>query len=139
MRGYPIRVDFATAPTFGERVVLVGEAAGLVNPVTGEGIDYALESGKLAADHLRAMCAADDFSISRLRAYDAQLRAAYQRLFTLCDRLRLLYLNAPVVNRAIAAGMRRRELRDLYMNIVMENDDVMAALSPRTLATVAFG
>jgi hypothetical protein len=51
----------------------------------------------------------------------------------------LLYLNAPVVNRAIAAGTRRREPRDLYMNIVMENDDVMAALSPRTLATVAFG
>jgi flavin-dependent dehydrogenase len=139
VRGYPIRVDFATAPTYDERVILVGEAAGLVNPVTGEGIDYALESGKLAADHLTRMFAAGDFSTSRLRAYDAQLRTAYQRLFTLCDRLRLLYLNAPVVNRAIAAGTRRRELRDLYMNIVMENDDVMAALSPRTLATVAFG
>jgi geranylgeranyl reductase family protein len=139
VRGYPIRVDFATAPTCDERVILVGEAAGLVNPVTGEGIDYALESGKLAAEHLTAMFAAGDFSTSQLRAYDAQLRAEYQRLFTLCDRLRLLYLNAPVINRAIAAGTRRRALRDLYMNIVMENDDVMAALSPRTLATVAFG
>ncbi len=139
VRGYPIRVDFATAPTYDERVILVGEAAGLVNPVTGEGIDYALESGKLAAEHLAAMFASGDFSINRLRAYDAQLRAAYQRLFTLCDRMRLLYLNAPVINRAISAGTRRQALRDLYMNIVMENDDVMAALSPRTLATVAFG
>ncbi len=139
VRGYPIRVDFATAPTYGERMILVGEAAGLVNPVTGEGIDYALESGKLAADHLTAMFASGDLSTERLRAYDAELRAAYQRLFTLCDRLRLLYLNAPIINRAIAAGTRRRNLRDLYMNIVMENDDVMAALSPRTLATVAFG
>lgn len=139
VRGYPIRVDFATAPTYDERVILVGEAAGLVNPVTGEGIDYALESGKLAAEHLTAMFAAGNFSTNRLRAYDAQLRAEYQRLFTLCDRLRLLYLNAPVINRAISAGTRRRELRDLYMNIVMENDDVMGALSPRTLATVAFG
>jgi len=139
LRGFPIRVDFATAPTYGERVLLVGEAAGLVNPVTGEGIDYALESGKLAAEHLTPMFAAGDFSTRRLRAYDAQLRAAYQRLFTLCDRLRLLYLNAPVVNRAIAAASHRRDLRDLYMNIVMENDDMMGALSPRTLATVAFG
>ena len=104
VRGYPIRVDFATAPTYDERVILVGEAAGLVNPVTGEGIDYALESGKLAAEHLTAMFAAGDFSINRLRAYDAQLRAEYQRLFTLCDRLRLLYLNAPVINRAICGG-----------------------------------
>jgi flavin-dependent dehydrogenase len=30
--------------------VAVGDAAGLVNPMNGEGIDYALESGMLAAD-----------------------------------------------------------------------------------------
>src|SRR6266487_813702 len=49
IKGYPLRVDFARSPTFGDRTMLVGEAAGLVNPVTGEGIDYALESGKMAA------------------------------------------------------------------------------------------
>jgi geranylgeranyl reductase family protein len=139
VRGYPIRMDFATAPTYGERLLLVGEAAGLVNPVTGEGIDYALESGKLAAKHLVAMFEAGDFSAQRLGAYDAQLRAAYQRLFSLCNRMRLLYGNALVVNRALAAMRSRRGLRHLYLNIVMENDDVMQALSPRTLATIAFG
>ncbi|NIS30445.1 MAG: hypothetical protein GWN79_06390 [Actinobacteria bacterium] len=30
--------------------VAVGDAAGLVNPMNGEGIDYGLESGMLAAD-----------------------------------------------------------------------------------------
>jgi flavin-dependent dehydrogenase len=34
IKGYPLRVDFASAPTYSERVMLVGEAAGLVNPVT---------------------------------------------------------------------------------------------------------
>src|SRR5262249_56092266 len=48
MRGYPIRVDFLRARTFAPRTLLVGEAAGLVNPLTGEGIDYALESGQIA-------------------------------------------------------------------------------------------
>jgi flavin-dependent dehydrogenase len=32
--------------------VAVGDAAGLVNPMNGEGIDYGLESGMLAADLL---------------------------------------------------------------------------------------
>src|SRR5207253_4998850 len=41
VKGYPIRVDFRSSPTFAERTLLVGEAAGLVNPLTGEGIDYA--------------------------------------------------------------------------------------------------
>jgi flavin-dependent dehydrogenase len=49
LKSFPIRTDFASAPTFAERVLLVGEAAGLVNPLTGDGIDFALESGKIAA------------------------------------------------------------------------------------------
>src|SRR5204862_6939893 len=31
LKSFPIRSDFASAPTFAERVLLVGEAAGLVN------------------------------------------------------------------------------------------------------------
>ena len=38
-----------------QRTLLVGEAAGLVNPLTGEGIDYALESGQIAAAHPGAL------------------------------------------------------------------------------------
>src|SRR5436305_4217050 len=59
IKGYPLRIDFARSPTYAERILLVGEAAGLVNPVTGEGIDYALESGKMAAEHLMRMFAAN--------------------------------------------------------------------------------
>lgn len=40
------------------RVILVGDAAGFVNPVTGEGMYYAIKSGQLAAkaaiDHIQA-------------------------------------------------------------------------------------
>ncbi len=37
-----------------ERVLLCGDAAGLVDPVTGEGISYALRSGEMAASALLA-------------------------------------------------------------------------------------
>ncbi|MCD4784442.1 MAG: NAD(P)/FAD-dependent oxidoreductase [Candidatus Eremiobacteraeota bacterium] len=36
------------------RVLLVGEAAGLVNPISGEGIKPAVESGKIAAEEIEA-------------------------------------------------------------------------------------
>lgn len=139
VKGFPIRVDFAHAPTYAERVAVVGEAAGLVNPVTGEGIDYALESGKMAAAHVAGMFAAGDFSLDRLRAYDQELRQAFQQLFVLCSRLRLFYCNPLVLNRAIKAAARQSQLRDLYMNIVMENEEAGRALAPATLARVAFG
>lgn len=36
--------------SYSDRVLLAGDAAGLVNPFTGEGIDYAMFSGKIAAE-----------------------------------------------------------------------------------------
>lgn len=139
IKGFPIRVDFARAPTYGDRMLLVGEAAGLVNPVTGEGIDYAIESGKIAAEHLSTMFASGDFSRQRLHAYDAQLRGMYQRLFVLCDWLRLLYTNPMVINRALRAAGHERRLRELYMDIIVENLDPLKGLSPSTLAQIARG
>jgi geranylgeranyl reductase family protein len=40
----------AVSGVAGPNWVLVGDAAGCVNPLNGEGIDYALETGRLAAD-----------------------------------------------------------------------------------------
>jgi len=35
--------------TYGNRVILVGDAAGFINPISGEGIYYAMSSGEIAA------------------------------------------------------------------------------------------
>ena len=138
IKGYPLRVDFARSPTFGERIMLVGEAAGLVNPVTGEGIDYALESGKMAAEHLCHMFAIGDFSVKQLTTYDKLLRQRYQRLFVLCDRLRVLYLNPLFLNQVVRAVARNDDLMTLLMNIAIDNQDAYQGLAPRTIAMVIF-
>ncbi|MFV2039037.1 MAG: NAD(P)/FAD-dependent oxidoreductase [Acidimicrobiales bacterium] len=44
------RLPMAVLRRSGPGWVAVGDAAGLINPMNGEGIDYALESGMLAAD-----------------------------------------------------------------------------------------
>lgn len=48
IKGFPIRFDFQRHPIAGENWVTIGEAAGLVNPLTGEGIDLAMISGLIA-------------------------------------------------------------------------------------------
>ncbi len=138
IKGYPVRVDLARSPTFGEGVLLVGEAAGLVNPVTGEGIDYALESGKIAAEHIARMLHATDLSRKNFVAYDKQLRQQYQRLFVVCDGLRLVYLNPLILNRAVTSAARNSELMTLYMNIAIENQDIYKGLSPATITKAVF-
>jgi geranylgeranyl pyrophosphate synthase len=49
-KGAPLRFDFAPERCTAPGLLLVGDAAGMVSPFTGEGISYALESGKLAAE-----------------------------------------------------------------------------------------
>ncbi len=111
IKGYPLRMDFAQSPTYGERTLLVGEAAGLVNPLTGEGIDYALESGRLAAEHLTALFAANDLSQARLAEYDTILRERFQRLFVFCDRVRAICLNPLLLNPLVAVANYRTDLK----------------------------
>jgi len=50
VRAYPLRTDFCKRFAGRGRLLVVGEAAGLVNPITGEGIDYALESAEFVAE-----------------------------------------------------------------------------------------
>jgi geranylgeranyl reductase family protein len=49
-KGAPLRFDFAPEHCVGRGLALIGDAAGMISPFTGEGISYALESGKLVAE-----------------------------------------------------------------------------------------
>jgi geranylgeranyl reductase family protein len=138
VQGYPLRVDFATAPTFGERVLLVGEAAGLVNPLTGEGIDYALESGKIAAQHLVDLFATGDLSHERLAAYDRALRLRFQDLFIFCTRMRDLFLHRWPLNRLVTAAALHTDLRSLLVNLVLGNQPASIGISAKTILRALF-
>jgi flavin-dependent dehydrogenase len=48
--GHPIPLFTGRQPVMTRRVLLVGDAAGLVDPFSGEGIRFAVKSGRLAAE-----------------------------------------------------------------------------------------
>lgn len=50
LHGHPLPVYVRREPIATSRVFLVGDAAGLVDPLTGEGIRFAVQSGRLAAE-----------------------------------------------------------------------------------------
>jgi digeranylgeranylglycerophospholipid reductase len=61
--------------TYADRLVVVGDAAGLVKATTGGGIYYSLLSGQLAADVLVDGLRRDRLDASTLKAYERQWRA----------------------------------------------------------------
>jgi flavin-dependent dehydrogenase len=72
----------AVSGVAGPNWMLIGDAAACVNPLNGEGIDYGLETGRLAAELLGT----GDFS----RAWPAVLQEHYARGFSAARRLALL-------------------------------------------------
>ncbi len=52
VRGGGLPMGFNRTPHYTRGLLLVGDAGGAVNPFNGEGIAYAMETAKLAADHV---------------------------------------------------------------------------------------
>jgi geranylgeranyl reductase family protein len=119
VKGFPLRIDFLSAPTFAGRTLLVGEAIGLVNPLSGEGIDYALESGRIAAEHLATMLAQDDFSEAQFQAYHRALHERFQKLFEFCFRMRKTLYHTLWLNILVSMATRRNDLKLLLVRIVL--------------------
>jgi geranylgeranyl reductase family protein len=50
VRGAALPMGFNRGPLYGRGLMLVGDAAGMISPFNGEGIAYALQAGRVAAD-----------------------------------------------------------------------------------------
>jgi geranylgeranyl reductase family protein len=113
----------AVSGVAGRNWALVGDAAGCVNPLNGEGIDYALETGR----ELAALLGEDDWTL----AWPATLRRHYGEAFSIARRLAGLLTVPRLLPAAGPVGMRSRLLMTVALrvmgNLVTEADrDVVA-------------
>ena len=89
--------------TYADRVLAVGDAAGLVKPTTGGGIYYSVVSGEIAAEVLGKGLAAADLSAAALREYEGCWRGRFQSEFT-----------AQLALRFVAQRMRDADIDALF-------------------------
>ena len=109
----------AVSGVAGTNFMFIGDAAGCVNPLNGEGIDYGLETGRLAAQMLNNET---DFS----EAWPNELRTHYGYAFSIARRL-AGYLTVPGLLPTLGpVGMRSRSLMKVALrvmgNLVTEED-----------------
>ena len=89
--------------SYADRVVAVGDAAGLVKPTTGGGIYYSVVSGEIAAEVLGARLADGDLSAGALKEYERRWRGRFQSEFS-----------AQLALRFVAQKMRDTDIDALF-------------------------
>ena len=121
----------AVSGVAGPNWLLVGDAAGCVNPLNGEGIDYGLETG-----HLAARLLADTIPNPALD-YTAQwaplLRSRYGSAFSIARRLAGLLTVPGLLPTLGPVGMRSRMLMTVALRVMgnlvtPEDSDTVARL-----------
>ncbi|WP_138760394.1 geranylgeranyl reductase family protein [Modestobacter altitudinis] len=113
----------AVSGVAGRNWALIGDAAGCVNPLNGEGIDYGLETGRSVVE----LFGTDDWT----DAWPAVLRRHYGEAFSIARRLAGLLTVPRLLPAAGPVGMRSRALMTVALrvmgNLVTEADrDVVA-------------
>src|ERR1700736_2844384 len=73
--GWPLMTYNHRLPIVSDRVMLIGDAASLINPLNGEGIQYALLSARWAAETLAPCLRDDEFSARALAPFAARVES----------------------------------------------------------------
>jgi flavin-dependent dehydrogenase len=113
--GFPIFTDFPSINPVALNLLMVGEAAGLTDPLTGEGIAFALRSGELAANVIYTGFMRNDFSIKNLMPYEQRLRK-YRRYFTYSSRLRDKLRSSRTCDAFITLLKQGQTLQNIYQD-----------------------
>lgn len=114
--GGKLTMSFSRGPMVGRNWVMVGDAAGSINPWTGEGISYAYETGRIAAGHILEALAAEDMSL--LARYPATLEEIYGLYYKMA-RIFVRLIGYPSVMRTLAhTGLRHRTLMEWAFKVM---------------------
>ncbi|WP_031467060.1 geranylgeranyl reductase family protein [Sciscionella sediminilitoris] len=118
--GAGLPMGFSRTPHYANGMLLVGDAGGMVNPFNGEGIGYAMESAKIAAEHVvQAMARAEGPARERaLHGYPQAIREALGSYYTLGNIFSKMIGNPTIMRLATRHGMPRERLMRLVLKLL---------------------
>ena len=73
-KSWSLKMGMWGSKRYAQGLMMVGDAGSMVHPISGEGVGYAIESGRLAASWAHEAHARMNFSASVLSGYERQLR-----------------------------------------------------------------
>jgi menaquinone-9 beta-reductase len=94
--------------TYSNHVIIIGDAAGFIDPLTGEGIHTAMMAGRKAATTLLDLRATGDFSQASTRLYETRWKRAFGHDFPLSQAFANAVYRYPILLDAVANEVQRK-------------------------------
>jgi geranylgeranyl reductase family protein len=126
MKAAPLRLG-GIKKSFGNHLIIIGDAAGFIDPLTGEGIQYAMESSKMAAEVLHEGLVKGDLSEKFLKKYQDMWWKHWGWEFYFSMKMSLLLYRFPIALDAAAKMIEKKGSRFLA-----EWADVMTGSGSKT-------
>ena len=120
IRGAALPMGFNRQPHYDRGLLLVGDAGGMVNPFNGEGIAYAMESARLAAEVIaQAFARGSDAGRERvLQSYPKVMKDALGGYYTLGRYFAKMIGNPEVMRLATKYGLPRTTLMKFLLKVM---------------------
>jgi flavin-dependent dehydrogenase len=113
---YP--VYFSKRRCVTDHAVLVGDAARVSEPVTGQGIYFAMRSGLFAAETIDVALKQKNFAVDMLARYERACRRAFRSRFALNSVLRFAVYRPALVDPLIRLFAKNQRLLDSLVGTV---------------------
>jgi geranylgeranyl reductase family protein len=114
--GGRLPMGLSVKPHSGPTYLVVGDAGGAINPFNGEGIAYAYETGRFAAEALDVALRTGDGTA--LRLYDQRVRDEYDLYYRVARAFVRIIGNPQAMKVLVGTGMRSRTLMEWVLRIM---------------------
>jgi geranylgeranyl reductase family protein len=113
--GGKLPMSLSVGPKIGRNWLLVGDASGAVNPFNGEGIDYAYETGRMAARHIAEAATTETRSLAPYAADLEDVYGDYHRV----ARVFVKAIGNPAVMKTLTTvGLRSKPLMEWTLKVM---------------------
>jgi geranylgeranyl reductase family protein len=114
--GGRLPMSLSVGPRVGPTWLVVGDAAAAINPFNGEGIAYAYETGRMAADALDVALRTGNGLA--LRDYEQRLNDEYALYYKVARAFVRIIGNPQAMRLLVSTGMRSRTLMEWVLRIM---------------------
>jgi len=122
VEGYGLPLGGKQRVISGDRYLLTGDAAFLIDPFTGEGIGNALYTGRIAANHAAKALEQNNFSAAAFAAYDTEVYRVMGPELLISHRLQKLVKYSWLFNLLVKISIRNKQVKELLSCMFYEVD-----------------